>query len=110
MLACWTLVNKVIHVAGKLSSEVIMQVMALLCYMNVLLGHNGELPDPAAPLLSSLSSSVIEEANMALTNACQEEEMNVKRGPYLKLSNETRAKISKFGSENRRFGSRTTLF
>ena len=47
-----------------------------------------------------LPSLVIEEANVAITSARQEEAMKAKRGPYLKLSNELKAKIRKHASEN----------
>ena len=39
----------------------VVQVMALLCYMNDLQQSSREFPDPAGPLSLSLSLSVIEE-------------------------------------------------
>ena len=64
--------------------------MALLHYMTVLPQRNAELPDPAGPLLSSLPSMAIEQANVAITHAQQYkiEKMNAKRGPYIMLSDE----------------------
>ena len=44
-------------------------------------------------------SSAIEEANAVVTSA-QQEATKAKRGPYLKLSNELKAKIWKYASEN----------
>ena len=55
-----------------------------------------ELPNPSGPLSSSVSSAAIEEADAPLSATCMKE----KRGPYQKLSNETRAKIGKYASEN----------
>ena len=46
-----------------------------------------ELPNPSRPLSSSVSSAAIEEANAAVSATCRKE----KRGPYQKLSDETRA-------------------
>ena len=73
--------------------------MALLRYFQAL-PRCGQLPDPTGPLSSSLPSSAIEEANAAVTSARQEEATKAKRGPYLKLSNELKAKIGKHASEN----------
>ena len=71
--------------------------MALLHYMMDLPLRNAELPDPTGPLSSSLPSTAIEEANMAITHVRQDEEQktNAKRGPYIKLSDEMRANIGK---------------
>ena len=55
-----------------------------------------ELPNPSGPLSSFVSSAAIEEANAAVSATCTKE----KRGPYQKLSDETRAKIGKYASEN----------
>ena len=55
-----------------------------------------ELPNPFGPLSSSVSSAAIEEANAAVSATCTKE----KRGPYQKLSDETREKIGKYSSEN----------
>ena len=71
--------------------------MALLRYMPVLPRH-GELHDPTGPLSSLLPSSMIEEANAAVTSDRQEDATKGKRGPNLKLSNEIKAKI---GTMNR---------
>ena len=73
--------------------------MALLRYFQAL-PRCGQLPDPTGPLSSSLPSSAIEEANAAVTSARQEEATKAKRGSYLKLSNELKAKIGKHASEN----------
>ena len=75
--------------------------MSLLCYMQVV-PHRGGLPDPAGPLSLSLSPSEIESANAAVTTARQEQLTKTagKRGPYLRLDNETRAEIGKYASES----------
>ena len=51
--------------------------------MTVLPRRNPELPDPAGPLSSSLPSTAIEEANVAITRVRQDEaeKTNAKRGP-----------------------------
>ena len=65
--------------------------MALLRYLQVL--PRRQLPDPKGALSFSLPSSAIVEANEAVTNARhQEEATKVKRGPYMKLSNELKSK------------------
>ena len=59
---------------------------------DILPQHNGEIPDPAGPLLSLLPSTLIEETKMAITHVCQDEaeKKNVKRGTYMciKMSDE----------------------
>ena len=55
-----------------------------------------ELPNLSGPLSSSVSFAAIEEANTAVSATCTKE----KRGPYQNLSDETRAKIGKYASEN----------
>ena len=79
-------------------------VMALLCYFQVTphRGPSGDLPDPAGPLSLLLPSSAIEEANVAVASIRRQEEESSKstRGPYLKLSDEIRAKIGKYSCEN----------
>ena len=57
------------------------------------------LPDPAGPLSSDLPPSVIAAANDAVASACQTTRQK-KRGPYVKLSSEVKAKIGKYASEN----------
>ena len=52
--------------------------MALLRCLQVL-PRCGQLPDPAGPLSSLLTSSAIDEAN---ASARQEEATKTKRGPY----------------------------
>ena len=65
--------------------------MALLRYLQVL--PRGQIPDPVGALSSSLPSSAITEANVAVTNARhQEEATKAKRGPCMKLSNELKSK------------------
>ena len=44
--------------------------------MKVLLWRSGDFPDPARSLLSTFSLLEIEEANMAITSAHQEEATN----------------------------------
>ena len=73
--------------------------MALVRYFQAL-PFCGQLPDPTGSLLSSLPSSAIEEANAAITSAQQEEAAQVKRRPYLKLSNELKAKIVEYANKN----------
>ena len=75
--------------------------MALLRYIQVTQHRRpGSLPDPSGPLSALLPSSAIEEANAAVNSVRQEESVKSKRGPYLKLSDEVRAKIGKYSSEN----------
>ena len=76
--------------------------MALLRYMTVLPRRNAELPDPAGPLSSSVPSMAIEQANAAVARVRQDEagKTIAKRGPYIKLNDEMRAKIGKYASEN----------
>ena len=65
--------------------------MTLPRYLQVL--PRGQIPDPVGALSSSLPSSAIAEANVAVTNARhQEEATKAKRGPYMKLSNELKSK------------------
>ena len=65
--------------------------MALLRYLQVL--TRGQLSDPIGALSFSLPSSVIAEANAAVTNARhQEKATKVKRGPYMRVSNELKSK------------------
>ncbi len=65
--------------------------MALLRYLQVL--PRGQIPDPVGALSSSLPSSAIKEANVAVTNARhQEGATKAKRGPCMKLSNELKSK------------------
>ena len=47
--------------------------MALLLYMTALPGRNRELLDPAVPVSSSLQSTTIKEANMAIACVSQDE-------------------------------------
>ena len=52
-----------------------------------------QLPDPMGALSFSLPLSAIAEANAAVTNARhQEEATKAKRGPYMKLSNDSELK------------------
>ena len=76
--------------------------MALVRHMTVLPLRNAELPNPAGPLSSSVPSMAVEQANAAVARARQDEagKTNAKRGPYIKLNDEMRAKISKYASEN----------
>ena len=78
--------------------------MALLRYIQVTPhrgpASRGNLPDPSGPLSSLLPSSAIEEANAAVASVRQKESAKSKRGPYLKLSDEIRAKIGKYSCEN----------
>ena len=64
--------------------EVWLAAMALLRYMTILPQHNAELQDPAGPLSSSLPSTAIEQANVAITRVRQDEEKktNAKWAPY----------------------------
>ena len=57
--------------------------MALLRDMTVLPQCNAKLPDDAGPISSLLPSMAIEQANMAITCAHQDEakKTNAKRGP-----------------------------
>ena len=73
--------------------------MSLLHYMQVVL-RRGRLPDPAGRLSLSLSPSAIEGTNVAVTTVCQERLTKTagKRGLYLRLDDETRAEIGKYGS------------
>ena len=69
--------------------------MSLLHSMNILLQCSQELPDPARPLSSSLLSLAIEEINVPVASAHQQEVVKAERGLYLKMGNETRAKFSR---------------
>ena len=85
--------------------------MALLKYFHVILrtgespvGSSGDktssgLPDPTGPLSSAVPSSSIVAANEAVAHVHQAVGQK-KRGPYLKISNENKAKIGKYASEN----------
>ena len=64
--------------AAKVKLTVDVFSMTLLRYLQVL-PRCGRLPDPTGPLLSSLPSLAIDEAN---ASARQEEVTKTKRGPY----------------------------
>ena len=55
----------------------------------------GELPDPAEPLSLSLSPSIIEGVNSAVTSTLIKTAKRLKRGPYnyVKLDDVTRASM-----------------
>ena len=74
-------------------------IMALLCYE-----HAGCAAPQGSSWASCLSKlpSVIEGTNVAVTSMQQEltSTKTAKRGPYVKLHNKTRAKISKYANES----------
>ena len=75
--------------------------MTLLRYFQK--SSRGYLSDPTGLLSSSLSSSAIEEANTAVSNVRELEQGTVskrKKGPYLKLNDETQARIGKYAGEH----------
>ena len=72
--------------------------MSLLSYFST---KPQELPNPAGPLSVNLSSSSIEEANAVVTAVREgNSPINEKQGPYVKMTDELRAKIGKYASEN----------
>ena len=75
--------------------------MALLKYFKATpRSELNKLPDPNGPLSFDIPSPAIAAANDAVTALQQAESQPQKRGPYLKLTDEVKARIGKYASEN----------